>query len=246
MLTEGNMPYAAARVQARHGARLSELTWRGIEAARHLGQYLEAVRVSALATWVARIEATHDAHAIERTLRGEWRRYVRTVASWHPREWQEWLEWWSWLPLLPLLARLADPAPVPAWMLADDVCGAIALGSPSERAAALAATPLAPFAPPISAQVSVRSVWLGEAARRVPSIDRETAEHLRRLMILSGAALSVGVPGAAGPLLRLLRAAAGTAVASGCHLALLSLDITRLRGGLLVHNLFRATRAEAA
>jgi hypothetical protein len=242
MGTEGNLPYAATRVQARHGERLSELTWRSIEAARNLAQYLEGVRGSALGPWVAGIEPTHDAHAIERTLRSEWRRYVRTVAGWHPREWQAWLNWWSWLPLLPLIARLSYPEPAPAWMLADEVCGSLAPGSPPERAAAVEATPLAPFAPVVRGQGSVRSVWLEEAARRAPFADRETAEHLRRLM----RQVPASVPGAAAPLLRLFRNAAGTAVASGCHLALLSLDLERLRGGLIVRSLFRHAGAQAA
>lgn len=244
---EGNLPYAAARVQSRHGVRLSALAWRGIEAGRHLGQYLEAVRASTLAAWVARIEAAHEPHAIERTLRSEWRQYVRSVASWHPREWQPWLDWWCWLPLLPLLARLTDPSPAPAWMLADDVCGPIAVGSVAERAAALEATPLAPFAPAVRGQGSIRLAWLEEAERRVPAIDRETAEQVQRLMRLSDAAMAASASRAAAPLLRLFRAAAGTPVASGCHLALLlSLDVERLRGGLIVRSLFRAAGAEAA
>jgi hypothetical protein len=131
-------------------------------------------------------------------------------------------------------------------MLADDVCGSIAVGSLGERAAALAATPLAPFAPAVRGQGSLRSAWLEEAQRRVPSIDRETAEQLRRLMRLSGAATAASAPRAAAPLLRLFRAAAGTAVASGCHLALLSFDLERLRGGLVVRSLFRTAGAEAA
>ncbi len=244
--TEGNLPYAATRVQARHGARLSELAWRGIEAGRDLGQYLGGVRASALAPWVARIEPSHEAHAIERSLRSEWRQHVRTVASWHPGEWQAWLDWWSCLPMLPLLARLADPAPVPGWMLADAVCGPIAIGSPIERAAALAATPLAPFARAVLRRGSVAVIWQEEAARRVPGSDRETTDNLRRLMGLAGAALWASSSRTVAPLVRLFRAAAGTAVASGCYLVLLSLDLERLRGGLIVRSLLRASSTEAA
>jgi hypothetical protein len=243
---EGNLPYAAARVQARHGLRLDEPAWRRIEAGRDLGQYLEAARGSALAAWIVRIEATHDTHVIERTLRSEWREYVRTVASWHPREWQDWVDWWSWLPLLPLVARLADPEPVPAWMLADPVFGPVGLGTPSERAAALAATPLAALAAAVRAAGTVGTAWRTEAGRRVPPADGDTRAQLALLMHSSGAGTAAAVPAAAAALLRLFRAAAGSAVASGCHLALLALDFERLRGGLVVRSLFRAPRAEAA
>ena len=246
MGAEGNLPYAAARVQARHGLRLDESAWRRIEASRQLGPYLESVRRSALAAWIARIEPAHDAHVIERTLRSEWREYVRAVASWHPREWQGWLEWWSWLPLLALIARLADPEPVPAWMLADPTCAAFAMGTPPERAAALAHTPLAPLSSALLAARPIGPAWLEEAGRRVPPTDRDSRAQLGVLMRVSGAAAAASSPGAAATLLRLFRAAAGTAIASGCHLALLSLDFERLRGGLVVRSLFSAARAEAA
>ena len=95
-------------------------------------------------------------------------------------------------------------------------------------------------------QASVGPAWLEEAALRVPPIDRDTSELLGRLISLSGLAVAPGIPRAAGPLLRLFRIAAGTAVASGCHLALLSLDLERLRGGLIVRSVFRAASAEAA
>jgi len=243
---EGNLPYAAARVQARHGLRLDEPAWRRIEASRQLGPYLESVRRSALATWIARIEPAHDAHVIERTLRSEWREYVRGVARWHPREWQGWLEWWSWLPLLPMIARLADPEPVPAWLLADPTCAPFAVGTPRERAEALAHTPLAPLGSALQAGGVIGPAWLEEAARRVPPVDRDSRAQLGVLMNESGVGAPARPPGAAAVLLRLFRASAGSAIASGCHLALLSLDLERLRGGLAVRSLFGAPRAGAA
>lgn len=243
---EGNLPYAAARVQARHGLRLDEPAWRRLEAGRQLGPYLESVRGSALAAWIARIEPGHDAHVIERALRSEWREYVRAVASWHPREWQGWLDWWAWLPLLPLIARLADPEPVPAWMLADPTCAPIAMGTPLERAEALTRTPLAPLAPALRAASPIGPAWREEAARLVPPADADSRAQLGVLMRVSGAGAAAAPPGAPAALLRLFRAAAGTAIASGCHLALLLLDFERLRGGLVVRSLFSAPRAEAA
>ena len=242
---EGNLPYAAARVQARHGRRPDDSIWRRIEASRQLGQYLEAVRVSALAPWVARIDAAREAHAIERALRGEWRAYVHRVASWHPRRWQAWLEWWAWLPLLPLLRRLALPAAVPAWMLADPVFGPLAMGTVEQRTAALAATPLAPLAVAVRSGAPVGREWLGQAAPLVPQIDSDTRGHLRALTSLLPD-VAATAPHSEAALLRLFRAAAGTAIASGCHLALALLDLERLRGGLVVRSVFPPASAEAA
>ncbi len=247
MSIEGNLPYALARVHARHGLRLNELAWWRIEATRHLGQYLEAVRGSPLAPWVANVDVTREPHAIERALRSEWRAYVVAIASWHPRAWQPWLEWWSWLPVLPLIARLARPTSVPAWMLTDPVCAPIALGSPSERADALESTPLRPLVPAVrTAAASVGSIWRLWAARLVPRVDPQIQDQLRLLMKLLAPGID-GTPATSAPsLLRLFRAAGETAVASGCHLALLLLDVERLRGGLVVRSLFYPSSAEAA
>ena len=82
--------------------------WRRLEASHDLGQYLEAARGSMFGPWVASLDRNRDAHAIERTLRGAWRSYVRRVAAWHPRRWQPWLSWLEWLPTLGLMRRLAQ------------------------------------------------------------------------------------------------------------------------------------------
>jgi hypothetical protein len=243
---EGNLPYAAARVHARHGLRLNESAWRRIEASRDLGQYLDAVRGGALAPWVAGLDAASETHAIERLLRGAWRAYVRAVASWHPQAWQAWLEWWAWLPLLPLIARLAVPKPVPGWMLVDPVCGPVAPGSPAERAAALESTPLGPLAPALRTAAAIGTAWMHEAAARVPQANRQTREQLSLLIRLLAPA-SEAIPARHAPsLLRLFRATAGSVVASGCHLTLTLIDLERLRGGLVLRSLFDSSAAEVA
>jgi len=247
MSVEGNLPYASARVHARYGLRLDEAAWRRIEASRYLGQYLEAVRGSALAPWVANIDVAREPHAIERALRSEWRTYVRAVASWHPHEWQPWLNWWGWLPHLPFIARLARSAAVPAWMLADPVCGPLAVGSPEERAAALESTALAPLSPAVrNSAVSIGSLWCEEAERLLPPVDPQTLEQLRLLLKKLVPGIEAMPAKSAPALARLFRAAGETAVASGCHLALLRLDMERLRGGLVFRSLFYPSITEAA
>jgi hypothetical protein len=246
MSIEGDLPYASARVHSRHGLRLDETAWRRIEASGYLGQYLEAVRGSALASWVANIDVTRDPHAIERALRSEWHAYVRAVTDWHPRQWRPWLSWWSWLPALPLVAALARPEPVPAWMLADPLCGPIAVGSPTERAAALESTPLAPLAAAVRTAVAVGSVWRREAEALVPPVDFRTHEQLRLLMKLLAPGIDARPVESAPLLLRLFRAAGESVVASACHLTLLLIDVERLRGGLVIRSLFYRSSAEAA
>jgi hypothetical protein len=242
MSIEGDMDYALTRVQARHGRRLDEAGWRRLEASRNVAQYLDAVRASSLASWISALGPTHDCHAIERALRIEWRHYVENLAGWHPREFQAWLAWCAWLPSLSLLAELATPYPMPQWMLADPVCGPVALGSPAERAVAVMHTALAPLAPAIARRVPIGPLWRAHWQRLQPQWDAHTNEVVRRFLRTieahfnelrgnTGSALILRME-LAQRLERLFRASANTVVTTVCHLALLALELERLRGGL--------------
>jgi hypothetical protein len=245
MVPDGNMEYALARVQAQYGERPDASHWRRLEAAHDLGQYLDAARASKLADWVAGLDRTRDAHAIERSLRVAWRLYAGRVARWHPARWGPWLGWLEWLPSLSLLAALARPEPVPAWLLADPLCGPIAPGALSERIAALKGTPMAPFEPAISGRVGIAELWRSRWDALRPPLDAHTAQLLAQLSralrsyVHRIAESSVDSDSAAlraqliERLTKTFRAAAGTVIASVCHLSLTAFDFERLRGGLV-------------
>jgi hypothetical protein len=250
----GNLDYALARVAARQGQRVDDSAWRRLEASRDLDHYVAAVRSTALAAWVGSMAAEHDCHSMERALRAQWRRYVEEVAGWHPRTWQAWLAWLAWLPALSLLAQLARPALTPQWLLADPVLGPIGVGTPSDRAAALASTRLAPLSPAVAGRTSPGAAWYAQWQALQPRTDVRTEQcllMLRRAMEQHAQALR-GASDTAEPLRvelanrlqRLFRAAADTAIASVCHLALVALDLERLRGGLARRRLFGDARAE--
>jgi len=252
MSLEGNVDYALTRVQSQHGSRPDVSEWRRLEASHDLGQYLEGARSSIFGPWVSSLDRRRDAHAIERTLRGAWRSYVRTVAAWHPRRWQPWLIWLEWLPTLGLIGRLEDSGAMPAWLPADRVFEPVARGTFPERLAALKGTALAVFEPAITGRVPLAELWLERWREQRPPVDvfteqllagvfKAVREHARRL----------AVEGANGVALRdqlrerldkLFRAAAGTLVATLCHLALMALDFERLRGGLVNRSLFAPGR----
>jgi hypothetical protein len=245
MSLEGNVEYALTRVQSQYGKRPDTDVWRRLEASHDLGQYLEAVRNGIFGPWVSSLDRSREAHVIERTLRGAWRSYVRTVASWHPRSWQPWLAWLEWLPTLGLFAPLEHAGPVPAWLLADPIVGPAARGASAERPAAVKGTALAVFEPAIAG-------WVARWRALQPPVDvftqrllaavvRAVQEHTRRLAVegAKGAALRDQL----GERLRkLFRRAAGTLVATLCHLALMALDFERLRGGLVNRSLFARIR----
>ncbi len=256
MPIEGNLDYALARVHARQGERLEAVDWRRLEVNRELGLYLAALRSTTLAAWVGAFDTEHDCHTFERMLRAQWRRYVDAVVRWHPLTMQPWLAWLAWLPELSLLAQLGRPEPAPAWMLADPVYGPLAPGTPAERAAALAHTALAPLAPVLSSAISLGTPWAEHWRTLQPRLDGRTQSFLERLLqAVRGheldlrRALDSSEPlrnELASRVQRLLRLAAGTVIVTVCHLALVALDLERLRGGLARRCLFGSRQSEQA
>jgi hypothetical protein len=248
MLLEGPIEYALARVQSQYGRRLTPGDWRRLETSQDLGQYLQGARRGIFADWVSALDRHRDVHAIERSLRSAWRRYVRAVAEWHPRPWQPWLGWLEWVPSLALLARLARPEPLPAWLAADPLLGSTARGSLSERLDALEAAGLGVFEPAIAGRRALGELWLAHWRRLQPSADLQTEQLLANIsQTLESHAVSIAVDDADGAMLRerlavrltrLFRAGAGSVVATLCHLSLMALDFERLRGGLVTRALF--------
>jgi hypothetical protein len=252
---EGNLEYALTRVRAHFGSRPSEVDWRALEASRDLSHYIDTARAGALAMWVSSFDANHDVHTMERSLRTDWRRYVDRVASWHPQACQNWLRWLGWLPMLSLLAQLCRPEPVPHWMLADPVCGPIAPGSPGERGTAIRATALAPLAAAIEHGVPIAALWREHWQRLEPLTDPETRRLMSVLLqdvdrhlatMATTPAIGTMLPitttqgqgealrqALAERLVRVFRQGAETVVATVCYLALVGLDLERLRGGLV-------------
>jgi len=253
---EGNLEYALTRVYARHGQRLDEAAWRRVEASRDLNHYMAAMRATALAPWVASMNAQQDCRALESSLRSQWRRHVDGVARWHPREWQAWLAWLAYPPFLNLIAQLARPEAVPSWILADPVVGPFAPGTPANRSAAMADTPLAPLAAAVAGQTTPRAAWSTHWQALLPHADgdtRRSLDLLRRAIEQHDQGLLQAVDTAepqrqkfALRLRLLMRIAAGTAIVTVCHLGLLALDLERLRSGLVRRCLFVRAEAEHA
>jgi hypothetical protein len=107
---------------------------------------------------------------------------------------------------------------------------------------------LAVFEPAISGRVPLGDLWRARWRELRPPVDALTGqllvafsktilEHTRKLALegANGAALRDRLRERFD---RLFRAAAGTVVATLCHLALMALDFERLRGGLVNRTLF--------
>ena len=248
MSLEGNVEYASARVQSQYGGRMDAGEWRRLEASHDLGQYLEATRGSFFGPWVSSLDRGREAHDIERALRGAWRSYVRTLAAWHPHQWQAWLTWLEWLPTLGLMARLKYVDSMPARLMLDPVVGPAVKGVSADRPVAVKATALALFEPAIAGRVPLADLWLARWRALLPPADPLTQEMLAavseavwgysRTLAIEGADAAMLRDRLRQALIRLFRTAAGTPVATLCHLLLTALDFERLRGGLVNRSLF--------
>jgi len=141
---------------------------------------------------------------------------------------------------------------MPAWLLADPIVGPVARGSSAERLADVKGTALAVFEPAITGRRPLADLWLAHWRELRPPVEPFTEQLLAAVSrAVEEHARMLALEGANGVALRdqlhkrferLFRAAAGTVVATLCHLALVALDFERLRGGLVSRSLFAQGR----
>src|SRR5271166_2755720 len=110
--------YVQARLQARHGERLTEGDWRVLEAVRSPDHFIDRARATALRRFSERLNTGMSSHAIERELRNAWRDYVAEVASWCPPDWRPAILWCAPLADLPSFAALLR-GEAPRWAQQD-------------------------------------------------------------------------------------------------------------------------------
>ena len=93
MMRAGELDYALARVAARFGERPDDIAWRTIAVIRDMSALVDAVLQGPLHRWSVGLGSSADAHAIEATLRANWRALVAEVRGWMPRQWQPAVDW---------------------------------------------------------------------------------------------------------------------------------------------------------
>jgi len=248
--------YVQARLQARHGERLQEVDWRAIEAARSTDQFIERARASPLRRFTERMQARMSSHAIERILRETWRSYVAELSGWVPDEWGQAVLWAAVVPELPISdAVLRGKAP--GWAEQDPAFAEFAKTDGQKHKAAPANAALAALDALPGRERTLGARWYAHWRSLLP---RHHAQD-RGLLALS-AAIKTHIErlDRAGPhetsapyrldlarkVTRVFRRQAGSPAAVFCHLALVALDLERLRGDLLRRRLFEPAIAEAA
>jgi len=248
--------YVQARLQARHGDRLQEPDWRAIEAARSIEQFMERVRASSLRRFTEHVNARMSSHAVERALRDAWRRYVAELAGWVPEEWRQAVLWASLFPDLPVIDGLRA-SEAPTWIEPDPEFAALAKTDQTARGVRPAALLVAGLAASGTREETLAARWYAHwrtlwprhpaAGRALREIAVAINAHVARLDGAGPHETSARYRGElATALTRLFRRHDGAPAALFCHLALVVLDLERLRGGLVHRSLFAPAAEEAA
>lgn len=250
-----SIEYAHARSSARLGERPDERLWQQLRASRSVRVLLDAVRVSPSASYVSGIEPLASPEAMELAFRQQFRLRVDEAVRWAPDEWAAALRWTRPLIDLPALVHLATDPSIPPWMRVDPELAPYALPTLPERHAALAAGPLAPLAeglveaerdrlPGATRLHRAVDAWVEHWRTlwpRVSADERANLDALVRLVIRHEQDFgTVAVEDAAAAradlaarLSSLMRRAAAQPAALFAWLALLALDLERLRGEFL-------------
>ncbi|MCA3219977.1 MAG: hypothetical protein ING59_15775 [Burkholderiales bacterium] len=222
--------YALARLHARLAWRASEPTWQRLHAARSLPALLDVARSTTLAPYVAGIVVAATLPQIDLAFQTQLRGRIDEVAGWMPAPWQPAARWTA--SLIDLPARLREQhergSSHQAHSALDPVPG-IEHGV-HHRSTALSGQPASPH-PALAA-------WLHTWQQRWPSNCTALAAWSRRLAA-DLTALAAAEPATA-PALReqlatrlagdLHARAAPPQIAPFAFLALLALDLKRLRG----------------
>jgi hypothetical protein len=251
MILRPSWSYVQARLQARHGERLIDREWLTLEAARSPDHFIDRSRATTLRRFSERLNAGMSSHAIECALRNSWRDYVAEVASWCPPDWRPAIRWCALLPDLPLFAALLA-GEAPCWVQQDAVLSAFSelaqaatIKSPLD---VLLSGPRREPTLPGRWYACWRSLWPQGAyeCRPLATLSDTVSAHVARLDLAGPQDASGAYRRAlARTVNRMFRRYSASAIAVFCHLALVALDLERLRGSLVRRALFAPTKEAA-
>ena len=256
MSARARFAYVQVRLQARHGARPDEALWRSLQGTSDFANYLQLARHTPLQSWVRTLDPGQSSDEIEAELRRLFRHHVDEVAGWVPPVWRPAVVWVRRLPDLPALQHLLSGEPVPAW-LQDDAelrdMGCLAVDS---RLEAMQHSDCNVFLMASQTGESLTDAWLNHWRTLWPGTARQNqaleklADALHRYLRVLQAdscesvqtrceALHVQLVGA-------FRRYSFQPAAVFSYLALTALELARLRGDLLVRQLFDTNLEQVA
>lgn len=247
MNRHAHFAYAQARLQARHGRRPDVLTWQQLGAISDVAHYLQTARRTALRPWVMTLTSHTEVRDVERVLHQHFRAYVEETAHWQPRPWWPAVRWVKQLLDVPALQHLLAGEATPDWMRSDPALRAFTSENLNVRMAALQSSECAPLVNAWRRGVAPREAWLIHWRSLWPGTStpmRTALEALVSLFELHLAQLTTARLSAPAredleiALTRQFRRHTHQPATTFVSLALMALDVERLRGQLLRRMLF--------
>ncbi len=248
MTTTATFAYVQVRLQARHGARPDESVWHRLQGTSDFADYLQHARHTPLRPWLATLDPGMDCDAIETELRRLFRRHVDEVTGWVVPAWRPAVRWVRRVPDLPAVRHLLTGAAVPHWLRQDPELRDLGCLPMELRRDVVGMSDCSVLLTAWQTGLSLADAWVARWRTLWP----EAARRDRGLEYLAGALLGY---------LQVLQADTHGSVEERCHaleaqlrgsfrrysfrpaavfshLALTALDLSRLRGDLLVRQLF--------
>lgn len=254
MIISSQFAYSQARLHARHGERTDEPAWRQLETQQELANFLQSARRTSLRPWVLGMHAHDNWHQLEQSLLQQFHLYIEHVAGFQPSAWRAAVQWARQLLHLPSLLYLLSGNTAPSWMTQDPYLNAFISSEMNQRVLVMQQSDSAPLINAWQNDVPLLQGWLQHWRSLWPGNRTSTSIPLNQLVaLLQGHLESFRSMQhrswqerelLARQLIILFRRYSQQPVAVFIHLALLALDIERLRGNIMQRALFPELRGE--
>jgi hypothetical protein len=256
MSTTATFAYVQVRLQARHGARPDETVWRRLQGTSDFANYLQLARHTPLRSWVAALDPGQGSDKIEGELRRLFRRHVDEVAGWVEPAWRPAVLWVHRLPDLSALQYLFTGEPVPAWLQDDQELHDMGCLPVDARLDVIRQSDCNIFFVAWQAGESLPDAWLAHwralwpgAARHdhgLEALGKALRQYLRVLQADACGSTQERCEALQLQLASAFRRYSFQPAAVFSHLALTALELARLRGDLLVRQLFATNMEQVA
>ncbi len=242
--------YAQARLQARHGARPDAATWRRLAGIGDLLHFLQTARTTPLRPWVLHFSGRTSVHAMELSLRAQCRHYMAEVASWQPDGWRDAVLWTQRLLDLPVLQQLLMGEAAARWVLEDPMLRPFATENLRARIERLQESDCAPLVQAWQQGVPLLEGWQQRWQRLWPKMPGTMTMPLEQLAVHLQHHIDTLRPDGgsensqrvcevlAEKLVYQFRRHSHQPATAFLHLALVALDLQRLRAALVHRALF--------
>lgn len=248
MNNSAHFAYVQARLQARHGVRPNELEWRRLHSIGDLGNYIQVAQKGALNQWVVGMNVNTTAHEIELTLRERYRAYIDELSNWLGHDWHAAVLWTKRLVDLPALNHLLSGLPAQNWMHDDPELKPFIQSNENLRNEAFLNSDCAGFVQARQNQLRFTDVWFSEFQKLCPvNIARQAgfqrlwkafSNRIQTQCDLPDESTAIARDSLEEELIASFRRYSSTPPALFIHLALIALDMEKLRGGLVHRSLF--------